>query len=156
MEDYAGAFSMFSNDVMNVEDVGAYIHCTLEDLGTKEIKSMYQSMILGDLGTIKPEFKAIEYLGLTSILYILKFKDEVTRYVLSRVHNEFIWLDSPYMITKESIQFVTGLPRVRQEPGKKISNTKVKKLTDATPDSRSMRISTITDTDIKFASMIIG
>lgn len=105
-------------------------------------------MILGDIGKIKSEFKAIGDLGLTGIMYLLEFKDEDIRYILSRVHNEFIWLDKPYMITKEAIQAIIGLPRVRQEPGKKISNTEVQKLTGSTLDNISMRISTITDSDI--------
>lgn len=54
-EDSVGAFSRVPNDMMCVEDVTTYIHCTLEDLGTKDIKSMYQTMILGDFLTIKPE-----------------------------------------------------------------------------------------------------
>lgn len=89
-------------------------------MGTEDIKNIYQSVILGDSRTIKPEFKAIEDLGLTGILYIPEYKDEVIRYVLSRVHNEFIWLDRPYMIMKEAIQVITDLPSVKQEPGKKI------------------------------------
>lgn len=78
-EDLVGAFSRVHEGVMYVEDVRAYIHCTLEDLGTEDIKSMYQSVILGDTGKIKPKFKAIEDLGLIGILYLLKFKDEVIR-----------------------------------------------------------------------------
>lgn len=100
--------------------------------------------------------KEIKDLGLTDILYIPEFKDKMIRYVLRRVHNEFIWLDIPYMIMKEAIQDVTGLPRVGQELSKKISNTKVKKLIGVTSDSRSMRVSTITNSNIKFTSMIIG
>lgn len=155
-EDSAGALSRVPDGVMYVKDVRACSHCNLEDLGTEDIKSMYQFVILGDSGTIKPKFKAIEDLGLTGILYILEFKDELIKYVLTRVHNEFIWLDMPYMITKEAIRDVTNLPRVGQEPGKKISNTEVEKLTTVTHDTRSMRISTITNMDIKFASMMIG
>lgn len=59
------------------------------------------------------------------------------------------------MITKEAIQVVTDLPKVGQEPRKKISTTVVEKLTGATHDGRSMRVSTIKDTDVKFSSMII-
>lgn len=53
-EDFVGAFSRVPDGVVYVEDVRAYIHCTLEDLGTEEIKGMYQSVILGSSGTIKP------------------------------------------------------------------------------------------------------
>lgn len=53
-EDSAGAFCRVPEGVMYVEDVREYIHCTLEDLFTEDIKSMYQSVILGDTGKIKP------------------------------------------------------------------------------------------------------
>lgn len=155
-EDSTSAFLRVPDDVVYVEDVRAYIHCTLEDLGTEEIKGMYQSVILGSSGTIKSEYQIIKDLGLTRILYIPEFKDEMIRYVLSRVHNEFIWLYWPHMITKEAIHVVTGLPKVGQKTGKKISNTEVEKLTGATHDGRSMRVSTIKDTDAKFSSMIIS
>lgn len=89
-EDSTSTFLMVPDGIVYVEDVRAYIHCTLEDLGTEEIKGMYQSMILCIYDTMKLEYQIIEDLGLTKILYILKFKDEVIRYVLSKVHNEFI------------------------------------------------------------------
>lgn len=142
--------------IVYMEDVRAYIHYTLEDLGIEEIKGMYQFVILGSSRTIKLEYQIIEDLGLTGILYIPKFKDEMIRYILSKVHHEFIWLDLPHMITKEVIQAVTILLKVGQEPGKKISNTEVEKLIGATHDRRSMRVNTIKDTDVKFSSMIIG
>lgn len=60
------------------------------------------------------------------------------------------------MITKEAIQAVTNLPKVRQEPGKKISTTIVENITDATHDRRSIMVITIKDIDVKFVSMIIS
>lgn len=73
-----------------MEDVRDYIHCILEDLGTEKIKGMYQSVILGSSRTIKLEYQIIEDLGLTGILYILEFEDEIVRYIMRRVHDEFI------------------------------------------------------------------
>lgn len=76
--------------------------------------------------------------------------------MLSRVHGEFIWLDRPHKITKEPIRAITSLPQVGQKPEKKTSNDQINKLTSATSDSRSMRVITITDKDVKFINMIIG
>lgn len=89
-EHSVGAFSRVPDDMMYVEDVRAYIHCTLEDLGTKERKRMFQFVILGSSITTKPKYKIIKDLGLTSIQYKPEFNDQVIRYILSRVHNEFI------------------------------------------------------------------
>lgn len=59
--------------------VRAYIHYHIEDLGTSEIKGMYMSKLMGESEKIKPTYKHIEDLGLTSILYIPKFEVEIIR-----------------------------------------------------------------------------
>lgn len=125
-EDSTGAFSKIPDGMMYVEDVRAYIHCILEDLGIKGIKSLYQSMILGSSGTIKPKYKEIEDLGLFGILYILEFKDEVIRYILSRFHNEFMWLDRPYMITKEAIKKSLTYPKLDKNLARKFPTLRLR------------------------------
>lgn len=85
------------------------------------------------------------------------FDDEIFRYVLSRVHGEFMWLVQPHKITKDAIWEITSLPQVGQRPDKKeIYNNEVTKLTSATFNNWSMRISTIRDKDVQFSSMVIG
>lgn len=140
--------------VVYVEDAKAYIHYHIEDLGTSKIKG--KSELIGESGKIKLTYQHIEELGFTDILDILEFEDEITRYVLSRVHGEFIWLDRSYKITKEDIQAITGFSSVGQHLDKKVSNNFTRKITDTTSDKRSMKVSTITNIDIKFGSMIIG
>lgn len=65
-------------------------------------------------------------------------------------------MDRPYKITKEAIQAITSLSSTRLHPDKKVSNDFVRKITSAISGKRSMKVSTITDTDIKFGSMVIG
>lgn len=85
-EDSVRAFSHIPEGVVYVEDVRAYIHYHIEDLGTLEIKRMYMSDLMGESGKIKPTYKHIEELGFTNILDIPDFEDEIIRYVLSIVH----------------------------------------------------------------------
>lgn len=145
-----------SEGIIYVEDVRAYIHWNIEDLRTSNIKSMHISELMGDFGKIKPEYQYIEDLGFTNILDIPEFEDEIVRYVLSRVHGEFIWLDVLYKILKETIREITVLPQIGQCTEKKVSNDQVNKIIKATFDKRSMRVSTITDKNIRFRRMIIG
>lgn len=98
-----------------------------------DIKRMYMSELMGDSRKIKLKYQHIEDLGFTDILDIPEFEDEIVRYVLRRVHGEFIWLDIPYKISKEAIKVIIGLPQVGQHP-EKVSNDQVNKITGATSD----------------------
>lgn len=112
LDDSVGSFSHVLEGVVYVEDVRDYIHLHIEDLETSDIKRMYMSELMRDFGKIKPEYKNIEDLGFINILDIPKFEDEIVRYVLRRVHGEFIWLDRLYNISKEVIRAITGLPQI--------------------------------------------
>lgn len=157
VNDSINAFYRVIDRVLYIEDVRAYIHCTLKDLGFAEIKTMYMTNLLDRKGSMKPEFQILKDQGFTDILEIPKFEDEMIQCVLSHIHREFMLLDQPYKITKEAIRAITGLPQTSQTPGKKkISNIEVEKLTSITFDNRSMRIRTIKDKVVQFASMIIN
>lgn len=110
LDDSDGTFSHVLEGVIYFEDVRAYIHYDIEDLGTNDIKSMYMSGLIAYSRKIKHEYQHIEILWFIKILDIPKFKDEIVRYVLSRVHGELIYLDRPYKISKEAIRAITGLP----------------------------------------------
>lgn len=117
---------------------------------------MYMTTLLDKNGGIKPEFSHLKDQGFIDILEMLEFYHEIIRYVLSRVHGEFMWLEHPHKITKDAIWAITSLPQVGQRlDKKKISNNEVTKLTDATIDNRSMRISTIRDKDVQFVNIVI-
>jgi len=77
--------------------------------------------------------------------------------VLSRVHDNFLWLNKPFKITKDAIRAVTSLHSSRGLPIlKSVKNQTVTEATGSKFDKRAMTIEDITDLDIKFASMIIG
>lgn len=112
VDDSINTFSRVLDGVLYVKDVRAYIHYNLEDLGSSKIKSMYLSTLLNKDGLTKPEFEILKDQGFTDILEMPEFEDEMIRYVLSRVHGEFIWIDWPYQITKEVIHSIINLPQV--------------------------------------------
>lgn len=95
VNDSVGTFSRVLEGVMYVEDVHAYIHYTLDDLGSAEIKNMYIITFLNQDGSMKLEFQIMKDQGFTDILEMSKFEDDMILYVLSQVHGEFIWLDRP-------------------------------------------------------------
>lgn len=83
VDDSTDTFCRVLDGVLFVEDVRAYIHCTLEDLGSFEIKSMYLYTLLNKDGLIKLEFQILKDQGFTDILEIPEFQDEMIRCVLS-------------------------------------------------------------------------
>lgn len=77
-------------------------------------------------------------------------------YVLSRVHDEFIWLDRPYKITKQVIQVVTCLSATGEVLSlRKVSNNTVITTTGSKFDNKAMTMSDILKYNVKFASMIV-
>lgn len=64
LDDSVGAFSCVLEGVVYVENIRAYIHCHIEDLGTSDIKSMYMSELIGESWKIKPKYKHIEDQGI--------------------------------------------------------------------------------------------
>ena len=69
---------------------------------------------LGELcvnGVLKPKHKHLEDKGLTHIPHLpWSFQIKWIRFILSRVHNEQLWLEQPLLITKKMIHRITGLP----------------------------------------------
>lgn len=92
------------------KDPRIYIHCNIENLGTEDLKKIFNDVITDENGVIKPEHKIVGNLGFVEILNSPEFPKEVIRIVLSRVHGEFMWFESVCKITKDVIKAVTGLP----------------------------------------------
>lgn len=152
-----GAFSSIPYGVLHVEDIRAYIHCNIEDLGNAEMLSLYTKHMIGDMGNLKLDFKSFQDKGFTQFVKFLVFDEpKWVRYILSRVHDEFIWLDKPHNIIKTTIQDVTCLNVTSEVLGlRNIKNATVIQVTNSKNDSRSMTISDIIEYDVRFASMII-
>lgn len=119
LDDSIGAFSKIMKGVTFAKDRRAYIHCNIEDLGSKDLKNMFMNVITDKQGVVKLEHMVVEYLGFINILHMPEFLDEIVSYVVSRVHGEFLWLDSVFKITKEEIKVVIGLPSIGTRPDKK-------------------------------------
>lgn len=158
VDDPIGAFFSIPHGVMHVDDVRAYIHCEIEETDTKEILDLYTDNIRDEIGNSKLEFMQLQRKGFTQFMNFVSFEEkEWVRYVPSRIHHEFIWLDQPYKITPEAIKIVTCLHQIGVKPRlRKVTNPMVTMLTSAKFDGRSMKINTIKDDDVKFAAMVIG
>lgn len=92
--------------VLHIEDVRSFYHYKLEDLGTFVIFDQYRLMCDKN-GVVKEQFKKATKKSFHHALnYIDDFDDEHVRYVLSRIHDQFMWLDRPYKITKGAIHTI--------------------------------------------------
>lgn len=113
---------------------------------------------MNEVGNPKPEYAHLQRKNFTQFVHFLTFdEDKWVRYILSHVHDEFIWLDRPYKITKKAIHAVTCLNQINDKPNlRKVTNPTITKLTSAQFDNRSMTIDDIREHDIRFALMIIG
>lgn len=88
--------------------------------------------------------------------FLVFHEPEWVRYILSRVHDEFIWLDKPYKITKNAIQVVTCLKASGEVLGlSNVKNTIVTEVTSSQHDKKSMKISDIIEYDVRIASMVM-
>lgn len=130
--DSTGEFSKIPKGVAFAEDPIIYIHCNIENLGSDDLKAMFNDVITNGRGIVKPKHKIVEDLGFSDILNIPEFPDKIIRIVLRRVHGEFMWLDSVFKISKEAIKAVTSLPSTSTRPDKKkkIPNKGVMDLTE--------------------------
>lgn len=106
--DIIDALSSVPSGVLLVEDVCSFIHCKFEDLGDKFIQDEFKGFC--DNGLLKEEHMHLKTKGLSHAIDIPnQFHVDWIRYVLSRVHDWFLWLEveAPIKITKDVIQGVT-------------------------------------------------
>lgn len=54
-DDLEGAFSSVPYDVLHNEDVRAYIHCDLAELGNADMLTLYNKHLVDSLGNLKQE-----------------------------------------------------------------------------------------------------
>ena len=81
---------------------------------------------------------------------------EVILFLLSCVKDRSIVLDKPYLITKESIEDITGLCSVGDLPGKKkVKYKDVEELTSINKDSQALLINTISDLAVRYVAYSI-
>lgn len=105
-----GAFSSVPYRVLHKEDIRAYIHENIEELGSSQIMNLYSHHIIGEDFIVKPKFQTLEEKKLMQFVKFPIFgENEWVRYILSRVHAKFMWLNVTFKITKEAICVVMGL-----------------------------------------------
>lgn len=151
-------FSFVPYKVFHNEDIRAYIHCNIKEFGNLDMSSLYAKHMVDDFENLKSDFKNLESKGFIQFVHFSVFdKPEWVRYVLSQIHDEFLWLDKSHKITKKAIEAVTYLNATSKVPGLwNEKNTTVMEVTGSKHDSQSMTISDIVEFDVKFSSMATG
>lgn len=77
--------------------------------------------------------------------------------MLRRIHDEFMWLNKPFKITKSAIRALTRLRSSSELVSlKDVKNQIFMDATGSKFDRRAMTINDILEYDVKFASMVIG
>ena len=77
---------------MHVEDIRGYIYCKIESLGDSDIHKDLEKLCKNDL-SLNPEFMHLERLNLVRLMFYMDFdNEEWTRIILSRVHDDLLWL----------------------------------------------------------------
>lgn len=94
------AFSLILDKVLLVEDVRFFTKCRVEELGHVEIKDTYDELCTD--GKLDSKYEHIKIKELTKALtYPHVFKPQWVKFVLRRVHDDFMWLaKQPFKITK--------------------------------------------------------
>lgn len=144
-------FSFVPYGVLHNEDVRAYIHYNIQELGNVDMLSLYTKHMMDNFGNLKPDFKSLQDKGFIQFVHFSAFDEpEWMRYVLSLIHNEFIWLDIPHKIMKQSIQAVTCLNDTNEILGlRHVKNKSVMEVIGSKHDNRSMTISDIVKFDVR-------
>lgn len=107
---------------------------------------------------IKEQFKRVTEKGFHHALnFINIFDNELVRYVLSRIHDQFMWLDWPHKNYKKAIHVVTGFCATGEVPVlRSIPKNDVESLTHSKWDDREMTVNNIIDPIVNYASMVIS
>lgn len=101
--DLTGALSFMPSGVLLVKDIRS-IYCKLEELGDKYIQTEFKEFYNHDL--FKEEYLHLKKKGLMNAIDFLdQFHANWVRYVLRRVHDQFLWLEAGALIkiTKDVI-----------------------------------------------------
>ena len=103
-QDPSGALSMIPSRVLMIQGIRCCYTFKVGSMGDMEISETYAKLY--ENGALKDEFKIEERKGLARDLYFPNvFKTEWIKIVLSRNHDNSIWLDNgPVKITKVYIE----------------------------------------------------
>ena len=154
--DSQGAQSQIPPKVLLINDIRTHFKCSIQEIGTLEMQNALTE--LSSNGTLKPEHKHLERKGLTHIPHMPRnFQVKWVRYVLSRVHNGQLCLEQPILITKKMIHRITGFPMLNKAKATKtLGREELQRLTLAEWDGRGLKISNVTDLELRFGIYIIA
>lgn len=104
----SGVLSMIPPQVLMIQDVKCCYTCKVGSIGDIEIRETYGKLC--ENRVLKDEFKIVETKGLTCALdFPNVFKTEWIKIVLSRIHDNSIWLENGLVkITKKIVHRVIG------------------------------------------------
>lgn len=107
--DMSGALSMIPPQVLMIQDIRCCYTCKVKSIGDMEIRELYGKLC--ENGVLK-EYKVVKRKVLTRALDFPNiFKIEWIKIVLSRIHDNYVWLeDGPIKITKRIIHRLTRYP----------------------------------------------
>jgi len=105
--DPLGTFSSILHGVLYVEDDRVYIHANIKEFGESKMMDIYHKQLIDDTFELKPQYKALWDRHFGHYIHFPCFaEDEWVQYVLSRIHDKFMWLMRPFNITKDVIRAV--------------------------------------------------
>ena len=109
-------------------------------------------------GALKPKHKHLDDKGLVHLLCMpRRFLVKWIRFILSQVHEGKIWLDQPIQIIEKMIHQIKGFPMLAKvKSTKTLGWVELEKRTLAKWDERGMKISSITDPELKYGIHIIA
>ena len=104
VNDSLRAFSKVSNNVLHVKDIRGYIHYKIESIEDLDIYKDLEKICRNDL-SLKPELAYLERLNLVKKMFYIDFdNEEWIKIILSRVHDDLLWLgDSMVSIDNDLI-----------------------------------------------------
>lgn len=74
-DDLEGAFSSVPYNMLLNEDIRAYIHCNLKELGNVDMLDLYNKHFADGLGNLKPEYKVLQDKGFSQFVHFLLFDE---------------------------------------------------------------------------------
>ena len=154
--DPSGAKSKIPPMVLLINEIHSHFKCVIQDIGTLEMDECLKELCVD--GILKPEHQHLEAKGLTHIPHMpYDFQVKWIRFILSHVHNGQLWLKKPILITKKMTHRITGLPMLaKAKMTKTLGQVELEKKNLAEWDGRGMKISSVTNMELKFNIYVIA
>jgi hypothetical protein len=153
-----GVFSRALSGVKHTKDVWICIHMNMDEYDHFNLMKFREEVLIGDDFKLKPKYVSLmeKKLDVWNEFPNFYYEDEWEKYVLSRIHEKFMWLDIPHIIKKDSIRVVIGLCSIRLVMAlKEVKKEVVMKLINEKFDNFSLIVNNIDDPIVKYSSIIL-